>query len=353
MSRLLLLTCLCWLGTALPLRAEAQQAGVQAPGEPATAPAAETDAAATPVPAEAPAPQASPQPAPLPDGGQDAPDAASEDEAAAFPAQATDTAGPPPEAPAQEPEVPEASTGSPAPAETWQPPPLSAHVGLGGGMGMRSFRRPTPVGLERLDPVHFPTVDLELRVRGALRQRLSLELQMAYQSSLGLAIESRPAFALPVAHDARSEHAELSLAPIVHLGDSETAPALAARLGLGLRSFVPAVSDQPTPAFYLAGPLLRIEAQLQLAPPLTLRLGPQLSWLLAISDSLREDGVSGSGLALGLQGELSLQLLERFELAACYRESVASVDHENRADEGPSFRDRARSVTLKLTGRVF
>ena len=247
----------------------------------------------------------------------------------------------------QEAEIGEPPAGAEADAAESVGAPLSVTVAVGAGVGTRRFRRPTPLGVETLPESEFPAVDAAVRVRGQLADHYALEVLVRYQGSLGMTVESQPPFALPVEHAARSQRVELSVAPVMGLGDG--ALAVSPHIGASLRGFAPDVRDQPTPAYYLVGPHLRLDLIVPVLRGLDLRLGPEAQWIIGINDSITEDGAGDSGLALGLEALVALELGERFGLELAYRQSHARVGH---AEDGPDFEDVERFATLRVTGRL-
>jgi len=248
----------------------------------------------------------------------------------------------------------EQSSETPAPAEAaaLPAPPSRMRVApfAGFGFGTRAFVRPTQMSTgQRLPTMFFPAAEVGLGATLWPANRFSLGLLLRYQTSIGLRVEQRASFALPYTICARAERGELSVAPIVRLEDGPLAPSLAFPIGFGVRTFWPDVHEPPLLGYSLLGPQLRVELIWPLVESVRLRLGPELQWIIAVDQALRDEGVSSMGGAVG--GELSVQvrLGKIFSLDLCYRESHAFASSTN---AGPIFNDVERFMTLRLLGEL-
>ena len=220
---------------------------------------------------------------------------------------------------------------------------------LGGGIGTRSFLRPTLLGAQRLEDALFPAVDVGLTLQLWPADSFSLGLRVGYQSSLGLDIQEQPLFALPMEISARAERVEFSLAPTFRLGDEQDSIALGFPIGFGMRTFWPEVNEFRTPGYSLAGPQLRVELIVPFSDTVRLRIGPELLWAVALDQTLQDQGVESQAIALGGEVALSLRLGAVIGFELCYREShgFASTTRTSAA-----FEDVERFATLRLLGSL-
>jgi hypothetical protein len=227
--------------------------------------------------------------------------------------------------------------------------PLTVQVILGGGIGTRSFLRPTLMAPQRLPDALFPAVDTGLAVQFWPNDDVSLGLRVAYQSSLGLTIEEPTLFALPTDVGARAERVEFSLAPTFRLGDSPESVALAFPVGFGMRTLWPDATEFTTPGYSLAGPQLRVELIVPFSDALRLRLGPELLWAVALDQTLQDEGTASQAIAIGGEAALALQLGAVIGIELCYREShgFASTTRTTAL-----FEDVERFATLRLLGSL-
>jgi hypothetical protein len=220
---------------------------------------------------------------------------------------------------------------------------------LGGGIGTRSFLRPTLLGAQRLNDALFPAVDVGLTLLLWPADSFSFGLRAAYQSSLGLDIVEDPVFALPNEFSARAERVEFSLAPIFRLGDAQDSIALGFPIGFGMRTFWPEVTEFRTPGYSLAGPQLRVELIVPFSDTLRLRIGPELLWAVALDQTLQDQGVESQAIAVGGEAALSLQLGAVIGFELSYRESHAFASTTRTS---ATFEDVERFATLRLLGSL-
>jgi hypothetical protein len=219
-------------------------------------------------------------------------------------------------------------------------------LSAGLGVGSRSFERPTPSGVQVLDTTPFAAADLSLRVDALRASALQLGVLVRYQTSLAMMVETQPLFALPREVTARSSRVELSVVPALRLGANLDAPRLALPVGVSARTFWPETHDKATFGYSLIGPHVRPELVWPLGPA-TLRVGPELQWIVAMDRALRRDGVSAQGFSIGMDASLGLALDASWGLELSYRQARAFAAGKNgRAD----FTDAERYVTLRLSG---
>ena len=220
-----------------------------------------------------------------------------------------------------------AAQDEPSPAPDMQVAPVgSRSVGLrlrvGIGVGTRAFVVPRAIGVQALDRSAFAVTDFELALRFWRTQKIGCEVQIAYQTSVGWKLQQEPLFALPETIAARAQRLDVSVAPVVHLGSARSDRRLTFPIGFGLRSFWPRPKQSPIADFLLAGPYLRAELHLPLVAAVSLRIGPELQWLLLTK--LRGTDAE-TGVAVGGTVALSSRLIGSTAFAIAYRASYASV----------------------------
>jgi hypothetical protein len=220
---------------------------------------------------------------------------------------------------------------------------LSLYAGAGAGVGTLMFQRPTPQGVQRLPQTPFGAAELVLRGRAWPTHRLSFEALVAYQTSLGLVLQTSPLFALPQNVDVRWQRVELSVAPVIRLGEAANAPALAFPVGMLFDSLFPGVHQFSVPKYTFGGPQLRAELLLEISNVIRLRAGPQAQWLLLVANSLKQEGACCQGIGFGGRGTIEARVGEAIRVALAYSESHAFV---------PAGAWRFTSVDHFLTVRV-
>lgn len=221
------------------------------------------------------------------------------------------------------------------------------HAGVGLGAGSLSFNRPTGTGAQELPQTAFAAVDLVLRLRAWPDDGVALELQLAYQTSLGLVLRRDPQFALPEDVHVRAQRVELTAAPAVRLGDAPGDARLAFPIGFAFRAFVPEVDYLLISEYSLGGPELRVELWLALGDYLELRVGPELQWIMLVDDALRREGVDATGLAFGGQATLEGKVGPTLRVVLAYRELHSGVPG-TRTD----FSDTERFLTARIAGEL-
>jgi hypothetical protein len=262
-------------------------------------------------------------------------------------------------APATQPAEPEPATDAPEPSPVTPPSSggqastasehgpgeraLSLYAGAGAGVGTLMFQRPTPEGVQKLPQTAFAAAELVLRGRAWPKNRFSLEALLAYQTSLGLVLQASPLFALPQNVDVRWQRVELSIAPVIRLGEDAKAPALAFPLGMVVDSLFAGVHQFSVPNYTFGGPQLRAELLLEISNVIRLRAGPQAQWLLLVAHSLKQEGACCQGIGFGGRGAIEARVGEAIRVALAYSESHAFV---------PAGAWRFTSVDRFLTVRV-
>lgn len=246
-----------------------------------------------------------------------------------------------PQGPHEDDDAPQETHGKPDEVERVRG---RAHVGF--GMGMLTLSRPTAMGRQSLPRAVFAAVAVEFGLWLRPEQRLSYDLSIAYQSSLGLMLEAEPLFGLDQRVRARNQRAELAFAPVVRLGAAPGAWSLAFPLGFALRSLTPKLHQFGLPDRLLAGPLLRAELRVPLGEGVRLRLAPELVWLAFVDASLRDQGACCQGVAAGGTGALEADVGTSLRVALSYRQAHTFVGKGERA-----YDDMERFLTAGLTGR--
>jgi hypothetical protein len=128
----------------------------------------------------------------------------------------------------------------------------------------------------------------------------------------------------------------------INFGHARTEPSLPLSLGYAFRNLRTDVELSAYP-YTLGGPHARVALRIPLAGgDVVAMLGPDVTWIVQVSEGLQAAGLSASGFAFGGEAQLAVQLGERIALRALYREAHAFVA----SGESPrSFRDVQRFVT--------
>lgn len=239
------------------------------------------------------------------------------------------------------------------PAAPPAPEYMTVELNAGLGIGTRSYERPYDQQLQELETTPFTALDLSVRLKSCMSDcptaRYSLEYLLRYQTSLGMRVDQPLPFALPSEVDARSSRLELSAAPILRLGNTAASPSIAVPIGVSLRALHAEHRDLPLPSYLLLGPHLRVEARASLGERFALRAGPELQWIALVGDRLKDDGVSGSGFAIGAELAASVSLTSCWGLELTYRQAHAFASGKG---ERADFEDVERYATLQLSGRL-
>jgi hypothetical protein len=224
---------------------------------------------------------------------------------------------------------------------------LSLYAGAGLGIGTLSFDRPTAAGEQKLPQTPFAAADLMFRVRAWPKDRFSLEALLAYQTSLGLVLQTSPLFALPQNVGVRAQRIELSVAPVLRLAEAPNAPVLAFPIGLAVHSLFPELHQFSMPKYTLGGPQLRAELWLQLGDLVRLRAGPEAELLLLVSSSLRSEGACCQGLSLGGRASVEASVGPVIRIALSYAEAHRFVPIGSW-----SFMETERFLTARIAGEL-
>jgi hypothetical protein len=187
-----------------------------------------------------------------------------------------------------------------------------------------------------------PALEVGLRLLAWPEADFGLIFELNYQTGLGLVVHEAPPFAAPNDVHVRSEHVQLSIAPSWRLGPVR----LNIPLGAALRTLWPGIHTSMTPGYSLFGPFARIELLVPLISQLVFRLGPEVQWITAIDQLIKQEGVDSKGFALGGEADLTFAFNQSWALGLHYRESHALVS----STSSVSFTDVERYMTLRILG---
>jgi hypothetical protein len=246
------------------------------------------------------------------------------------------------------PEEPELAAPPPdGEPEAQAPPPeraIALYAAVGLGVGTLTFTKPTAAGVQHLTESAFAAAEALLRVQIWPTKSFSLEAQIAYQTSLGFALELRPLFALPERVSVRAQRVELSFGPRIAFSSSKRGVAVALPVGFALRSFFPEVHYYSVETHKLGSLFVRPELIVPLGDLISLRGGPELHWLMLTEAKLEREGATGSGYALGYQGAVQASVGSTFSVALAYHELRSVLPAAAR------FEDTERFLTARFGG---
>jgi hypothetical protein len=118
-------------------------------------------------------------------------------------------------------------------------------------------------------------------------------------------------------------------------------------IGATVRTLWAEVHMSQTPSFSLVGPHVRAELRVQLSELLSLRLAPELQYIMMVDDDLKTAGLSSQGVALGGDATVEAQISQVWSFRINYRESHALL---SAARGSVSFQDVERYLTLRVVG---
>jgi hypothetical protein len=223
---------------------------------------------------------------------------------------------------------------------------LSLYMAAGLGVGSLAFTRPTSTGVQHLPQSPFAAAEALMRVHIWPAQTFSLEAQIAYQTSLGFALELPTLFALPERVAARAQRVELSIGPRLHFSSDKRGLALAAPIGFALRSLFPEQQYYSPKPHNLGSLFVRPELIVPLGELITLRGGPQLHWLVLTEPSLQREGATGSGYGIGMQAAVQANVGSTFSVALAYHQLHSVIPAAAR------FEDTERFLTARFGGAL-
>lgn len=213
---------------------------------------------------------------------------------------------------------------APAQGESEAPDPassLSARIHAGLGLGTRDVEWRSDGETQRVELGGFPAFDLGLTIGMRLSESVAFVPSVQYQSSLAFVEVEEPRVGAPPDHVGVRSHRFAAAFGLSFALDGEGSAAITPALGFGVRNLRPEVHHLSTPAYSLAGPLLRIGLYLPLGP-VALQLAPEAQFLL-VGEGLRERAVDGSGFGLGGEASLAVDLGAVLALELAYRRTHA------------------------------
>ena len=221
-------------------------------------------------------------------------------------------------------------------------PGVSVQPYAGIGMAMRSFSRPTSLGLQKLAASAVPGAEVGLTVVAWPEEPFSLGFNLAYQTALGFTVTESPPFALQNHVRARSERVALDIAPTWHFGALNVGVAI----GASARVLWPEAHLLMTPGYSLIGPHARLELTARFNERLTVRIAPEGQWIVLIDQDLKATGVSSQGMAVGGEAAVNITVSDHIQVGVNYRESHALIS----TNRNTQFQDVERYLTLRGTG---
>ncbi|MGD8862639.1 MAG: hypothetical protein PVI30_21695 [Myxococcales bacterium] len=230
----------------------------------------------------------------------------------------------------------EASTGQPGRA-------LRLRAAAGLGFGTLSYERPEGSGVDALAETPFGAAEALVGVHIWPDAGLSLDVQLAYQSSFGMSLRVDPLFALPQRIDARYQRGSFSVAPVWRLTDGPEPWLLAFPVGVSAQAFTPIEHQFSVGRYALGGPSARAELRAPLGKLVSLRVGPELQWIVLMNSGLANAGACCQGFAVGAEGAIEATVGELFRATLAYREAHAFA---------PAGAWRFKSVERFLTARI-
>ena len=231
---------------------------------------------------------------------------------------------------------------SPVRAEHAQADSLHVDFSAGLGLGGRAIERPTLEGSQRIGPGYFPAADISVRAQAWPNQPIGLGFWLRYQTTLVDTAWEHPPRAPDNELRVRCHHVELAAQPWLRPA-ADSGWSLGIGFGYSMRVFWPDVHNLQTPRQFITGPFLRPELLLSGLGPISLRLGPELFYILTRDASLRAAIGDQPMIALGGQLSIIADVSESFALELMYRESHVLL--------APRFRDVERFATALLTRR--
>ena len=223
---------------------------------------------------------------------------------------------------------------------------ISLYMAAGLGVGSLAFTRPTSTGVQHLPESTFAAAEALMRVHAWPAESFSLEAQLAYQTSLGFELETRPLFALPERVSTRMQRVELSVGPRLSFSSSKHGLALVAPVGFAMRSFFAEVHYYSVETHNLGSLFVRPELIVPLGELITLRGGPELHWLVLVEPSLEREGARGSGYGIGMQAAVQASVGPTFSVALAYHQLHSVIPAAAR------FEDTERFLTARFGGAL-
>jgi hypothetical protein len=221
---------------------------------------------------------------------------------------------------------------------------IRIHAGM--GVGTRDVDWTADGRAERVELGVFPAFDLGLSLAFRLSDSIALAPRIDYQSSLAFHEVEEARMAAPADRVGVRAHRFAAVLALPILFDGEGSASVAPALGLGIRNLRPEVHHLATPAYSLAGPLLQLAVSVPIGDALALRLMPEAQWLF-VGEGLRERDVNDTGLSLGGELALTVEVLDALSIELSYRQAHALLSSLD-GDAG----DVERFVTMRAVATL-
>jgi hypothetical protein len=239
----------------------------------------------------------------------------------------------------QPPAAPESGEGAGAePAGDDELRPLLRLYG-GVGFGTRNFDWPG-VGRDLAVATGvFAAFDVGIRFLVGVGDTLAVGPAFAYQTSIAHEVEEKHIAGQPDTLRIRAHRFDGTF--IVQIGRKDGFQ-VTPGAGVAVHNLRPEVHHLRTPAYSLAGPVLRIGVRIPIGP-IALRIAPEAAWLFT-DEPLEEIGVQGSGPGIGGEVALEIPIAEAFALEVTARDVRAWLP----AREGSKATDTGLFATTRL-----
>jgi hypothetical protein len=229
-------------------------------------------------------------------------------------------------------------TEEPAATDT---PGMIVQLFAGLGVGTRDVEWPKDGEQRVVETGAFAAFEVAADLALPLSGTVALGSRLEYQSSLAHAITESHTSAPDETWDVRAHRFAALLVAAFKFGADRTF-SLAPGIGYGARNLRPEVHHLLTPSYSLTGPLARLSVRIAFGDTVALRLAPEAQWLL-VGEALRDEGVEATGVALGGEAALALDLSRAFAVELTFRQANALLS----AREGDAS-DVERFVTARL-----
>jgi hypothetical protein len=240
-------------------------------------------------------------------------------------------------------ELDAAAEGGEAPDK---PRALRIRIHAGMGLGTRDVDWTADGRAERVALGAFPAFDLGLSLAFRLSDAVALAPRVDYQSSLAFHEVEEARMAAPADRVGVRAHRFAAVLALPILFDGESSASIAPALGLGIRNLRPEVHHLSTPAYSLAGPLAQLELSIPMGDAVALRVMPEAQWLF-VGEGLHERDVNDTGLSLGGELALTIEVLDALSVELSYREAHALLSSLD-----GSAGDIERFVTLRAVAEL-
>lgn len=218
-------------------------------------------------------------------------------------------------------------------------------ISAGGGIGARQFLLPTTSGDIRLSTSIFPAARLRLGIDGRSRPdaRFSYGAHLTYLSSVGLRTTDS-GLGGSRQTPSRAQRIDAGLRFGYRFADPTESAGLSVELGYSLRRFA-SEAAVTLPDFSLSGPRLALGLRVPLFDGrLAFVLLPEVHFLVAIDEALRDQGIKSFALGVGGEARIAVRLIDALFVELSYRESHALLTSP-RGDAEDIERFGALSIT--------